>query len=164
MVEARQGNAVSEAIKLFRDEFQVPTILIGADDAARAPELVANKRVAIAAGPALVQNIDRKPANLPQILANHQVPFGFQSQATTGAQLLPLAVQYAVHRGLSRDDAMMGLTASPARFLSLDSQIGTLAVGKDADLVVLSGSPFEPATHVLAVMIDGQWVYEKEDR
>jgi imidazolonepropionase-like amidohydrolase len=107
--------------------------------------------------------VDRERVNLPQVLANHQVPFGFQSQATTGSQLLPLAVQYAVNKGLGREDALTGLTSGAAAVLALDSQLGTLAVGRDADLVVLSGPPFEPATHVLAVMIDGEWVYEKEE-
>jgi len=49
----------------------------------------------------------------------------------------------------------------PAQFLGLDS-LGTLAIGKDADLVVLSGMPFELSTRVLAVMIDGQWVYRED--
>ena len=74
---------------------------------------------------------------------------------------LPLAVQYAVHQGLGCGDALAGLTRMPAKFLKLDS-IGTLAPGKDADLVVLSGPPFDLASQVLAVMIDGQWVYERE--
>ena len=55
------------------------------------------------------------------------------------------------------------MTAAPARFLSIDKQVGTLTVGKDADLVVLSGPPFELSTRVLAVMIDGDWVYQAED-
>jgi imidazolonepropionase-like amidohydrolase len=75
--------------------------------------------------------------------------------------MLPLAVQYAVHHGLGSDDALTGLTSSPAKFLSIDKWVGTLGVGKDADLVVLSGPPFELSTRVLAVMIDGQWVYEE---
>ena len=41
---------------------------------------------------------------------------------------------------------------------------GKLAAGKDADLVVLSGDPFEHSTKVLAVMIDGVWVYEHEEQ
>ena len=71
--------------------------------------------------------------------------------------------QYAVHRGLGPADALAGLTSVPAKLLGLDNQIGTLAVGKEADLVVLSGLPFAPSTRVLAVMIDGQWVYQEED-
>jgi imidazolonepropionase-like amidohydrolase len=106
--------------------------------------------------------VDNKIVNLPQVLANAQVPFGFQSGARAGVKTLPLAVQYAVHKGLGKDDALGGLTAAPAEFLSIDASVGRLAVGKDADLVVLSGPPFEPGSQVLAVMIDGRWVYEKE--
>jgi imidazolonepropionase-like amidohydrolase len=91
-------------------------------------------------------------------LAVRGAPFGFQSQATSGARYLPTAVGYAVRHGLGTDEALRGLTSMPAQFLGLDS-LGTIAIGKDADLVVLSGMPFELSTRVLAVMIDGQWVY-----
>jgi imidazolonepropionase-like amidohydrolase len=124
--------------------------------------MLAAKQVGVAAGPSLLQMIDQRQVNLPQTLANYQIPFGFQSQATTGVQTLPLAVQYAVSKGLSREDALRALTAIPARFLALDANIGMLGTGRDADLVVLSGPPFELSTRVLAVMIDGQWVYEEE--
>jgi imidazolonepropionase-like amidohydrolase len=43
-------------------------------------------------------------------------------------------------------------------------QIGRVAAGYDADLVVLSGPPFDPSSQVLAVMIDGQWVYRRGNR
>jgi imidazolonepropionase-like amidohydrolase len=55
------------------------------------------------------------------------------------------------------------MSAAPAAFFKLNS-IGAIEVGRDADLVVLSGPPFEIASEVLAVMIDGQWVYEKESK
>ena len=60
-------------------------------------------------------------------------------------------------------DALAGLTAWPAELLGLDDRIGGIAAGRDADLVVLSGPPFELTSRVLAVMIDGQWVYQSED-
>jgi imidazolonepropionase-like amidohydrolase len=163
LVEARRADAIKLAVQLFRDEFNLRTVLLGADDAFRVADLLAQKQVAVAAGPDLVRTPDREPVNLPQVLANHGIPFGFQSKATTGVKTLPAAVQYAVRRGLGADDALAGLTATPARLLSLEQQVGTLAVGKDADLAVLSGPPFELSTRVLAVMIDGQWVYQAED-
>jgi hypothetical protein len=163
MVEVRKANAITEAVKLFRDEFQLKTILLNADDVARKPELLSGKQVAVVAGTPFVQTIDQQRVNFPQVLANNQIPFGFQSQATTGVQMLPLAVQYLVSQGLSGDAALAGLTASPARFLAIDKSVGTLEIGKDADLVVLSGPPFEPSSQVLAVMIDGKWVYEREE-
>ena len=101
-----------------------------------------------------------------QVLATRGVPFGFQSQAGTGSATLPRAVRYAVRLGLGTGDALAALSSGPADFLGLDDRIGTLSPGKDADLVVWSGPPFQPSSRVLAVMIDGTWVYldQEDDR
>jgi imidazolonepropionase-like amidohydrolase len=163
LVEAHRADALKLAVQVFRDEFKLRTILLGADDAFRVGDLLAEKQVAVAVGPDMVRTVEREPINLAQVLSNRGVPFGFQSKATAGVKTLPLAVQYAVRQGLATDDALAGLTGAPAKFLSLDRHVGTLAAGKDADLVVLSGPPFELSSRVLAVMIDGQWVYQEED-
>ncbi|MEP3481502.1 MAG: amidohydrolase family protein [Fuerstiella sp.] len=161
VVKAGNVKAIKAAVKLFREEFQLPMILIGADDAYRVADLLAKNKVAVSLGPSLVRSVDNKQINQPQVMANHQIPLAFQSNATTGVQQLPLAVQYSVYRGLGTTDALIGLTESPSKLLSLDQTIGSLEAGKDADLVVLSGPPFEPSSQVLAVMIDGAWVYER---
>lgn len=160
LVEARREDAIRLAITICRDEFKLRTILIGADDAYRVADLLAEKNVAAIAGPELVRTVDRNEVNLPLALAMRSVPVGYQSLATSGARHLPNAVGFAVRHGLGSDEALRGLTAAPAQFLGLDT-VGTLAVGKDADLVVLSGMPFEASTRVLAVMIDGQWAYRE---
>jgi imidazolonepropionase-like amidohydrolase len=160
LVEAKREDAIRLAVTICRDEYNLRTILIGADDAWRVADLLAAKSVAVVAGPELVHTVDRAEVNLPLALAMRGVPMGFQSQATDGAKNLPLAVGFAVRHGLGSEEAVRGLTAGPAQFLGLNT-IGTLAAGKDADLVVLSGNPFELSTRVLAVMIDGQWVYRE---
>jgi imidazolonepropionase-like amidohydrolase len=160
LVEAKREDAIRLAVAIFRDEFHVRTLLIDADDAWRVADLLAEKEVAASAGPELVHTVDRSEVNLPLALSMRGVPIGFQSKATGGAKNLPLAVGFAVRHGLGTDEAVRGLTAGPAQFLGLNS-VGTLATGKDADLVVLSGMPFELSTRVLAVMIDGQWVYRE---
>lgn len=158
LVEAKREDAIRLAITICRDEYNLRTILIGCEDAYRVADLLAEKNVAAIAGPELVRTVERNEVNLPLSLAMRGVSIGYQSQATSGARHLPLAVGFAVRHGLSSDDALRGLTAAPAQFLNLES-VGSLAVGKDADLVVLSGMPFEASTRVLAVMIDGNWVY-----
>ena len=163
LVEAKRSDAIKLAVQIFRDEFKLRTILLGAEDAFRLPNLLAEKGVAVAVGPELVQTVQDQTINTAQLLANRGIPFSFQSKATTGVKMLPLAVQYAVRCGLGSEDALAGLTSGPAKLLSIDNRIGTLAVGRDADLVVLSGPPFESSTRVLAVMIDGQWVFQEED-
>jgi imidazolonepropionase-like amidohydrolase len=161
LVEASREDAIRLAVTICRDEFNIRTILLGATDAHRVADLLAAKSVAVIAGPDLVRTVEREDVNLPMTLAVHGARFGFQSQATSGARYLPTAVGYAVRHGLGTEEALRGLTSMPAQFLGLDN-LGTIAIGKDADLVVLSGMPFELSTRVLAVMIDGQWVYREE--
>jgi imidazolonepropionase-like amidohydrolase len=163
LVEARREGEIRLAVTVCRDEFNLRTVLIGADDAYRLAGLLADKHVSVATGPELVRTVGREEVNLPLALAVRGVPLGFQSQATSGARHLPLAVSNAVRHGLGADDALRGLTAGPAKFLGLEGAVGALAVGTDADLVVLSGAPFELSTRVLAVMIDGEWVYHDGD-
>jgi imidazolonepropionase-like amidohydrolase len=162
LVEARRADAIKLAVQIFRDEFKLRTVLLGAEDGFRVANLLAEKGLAVAVGPEFVQTVQDQTINTAQVLANRGIPFSFQSKATTGVKTLPLAVQYAVRCGLGSEDALAGLTSGPAKLLSIDNRIGTLAVGRDADLVVLSGPPFEASTRVLAVMIDGQWVFQEE--
>ncbi|MFL5341410.1 MAG: amidohydrolase family protein [Gemmataceae bacterium] len=159
LVEAKREDAIRLAVTICRDEFNVRTALVGADDAFRVVDLLAVKGVTVVAGPELVRTVEREEVNLPLALAVRGVPVAYHTGATSGARNLPLAVGYAVRRGLGRDDGLRGLTATPAQLLGLEN-VGTLAAGRDADLVVLSGMPFELSTRVLAVMIDGRWVYQ----
>jgi imidazolonepropionase-like amidohydrolase len=73
------------------------------------------------------------------------------------------AVSYSVYKGLGRQVALSGLTDRASQIFQLGS-VGSLEVGKDADFVVLSGSPLDLASEVLAVVIDGQIVYEKDSQ
>ncbi|MHB1424328.1 MAG: amidohydrolase family protein [Gemmataceae bacterium] len=67
----------------------------------------------------------------------------------------------AVRGGMSEDAALRALTLHPAQMLHLDNRLGSLEKGKDADFVVLSGSPFRVYTHVLQTFIDGQCVFDR---
>jgi imidazolonepropionase-like amidohydrolase len=62
----------------------------------------------------------------------------------------------AVGNGLSPQDAIKNLSLYPAQLLGIDNQVGSLEVGKDADMVFFSGDPFEYTTLVDQVMINGQ--------
>src|SRR5262249_39345531 len=67
----------------------------------------------------------------------------------------------AVRGGLSEDAALRALTINGARMLHLESRVGSLAKGKDADFVVLSGAPFSVYTVVLETYIDGARVFDR---
>src|SRR5690348_16142374 len=67
----------------------------------------------------------------------------------------------AVRGGMSEDAALRALTLHPAQMLHLEDRLGSLEKGKDADFVVLSGSPFSVYTHVLQTYIDGKCVFDR---
>ena len=67
----------------------------------------------------------------------------------------------AVRGGMSEDAALRALTIHGAQMLHLDDRLGSLEKGKDADFVVLSGSPFSVYTQVLQTYIDGKCVFDR---
>lgn len=161
MVTVEDGKGLELAVQLFRKDFDIKTAIVAGTPAAENAELLADNDVFVVAGPTLVSEQDGELLNFASELAVAGVPFGFQSKAGTGTKELTDAVSYSVYQGLGRSDALEGLTTSPVEFFGLDG-VGAIAEGNDADLVILSGSPLDLASEVLAVMIDGKWVYEKE--
>lgn len=70
----------------------------------------------------------------------------------------------AVRGGLSEAAALRALTLNGAKVLHLDHRLGSLEAGKDADFVVLSGSPFSIYTQVLETYLDGVRVFDRSRR
>jgi imidazolonepropionase-like amidohydrolase len=91
------------------------------------------------------------------------------SDATISAEHLPLDAALiigAAHRAgieIPEERAIEWLTINPARSLHLDSQIGSLEAGKNADVVLWSGDPFSVYSRAEAVFLDGAIVYDRND-
>ncbi|MCA8980682.1 MAG: amidohydrolase family protein [Planctomycetes bacterium] len=60
--------------------------------------------------------------------------------------------------GLDRDAALRALTLEPAELLKVADRLGSLTVGKDANMIFFEGDPLEPGTRVEAVMLEGEFV------
>ena len=91
------------------------------------------------------------------------------SDSSTGIQRLnqeAAKVIAAANRSgipVTEEHAMRWLTENPAKALGILEQTGTLAVGKDADLVIWDGNPFSVYSHAENVFIDGALVYDRND-
>ena len=71
----------------------------------------------------------------------------------------------AVRYGWSEDRAIQGLTIQPAKALMISDRVGSIEKGKDADLIITTGSILDPRNYVTQVFIDGSSVYDtKVDR
>ena len=71
-------------------------------------------------------------------------------------ELLPICAGFAVKAGMDPFDALRAITICPAEHIGIEDRVGSLEVGKDADIVITDGCPFEIATTVEMVFINGE--------
>ncbi|MGM9530817.1 MAG: amidohydrolase family protein [Intestinibacter sp.] len=76
-------------------------------------------------------------------------------------QYLPICAGLAVKYGMKQEKALEAITINPAKVLGIDDRVGSIEVGKDADIVIWDGNPFEIQSNVLYTIIDGKVVYKR---
>ncbi|MEZ6019943.1 MAG: amidohydrolase family protein [Planctomycetota bacterium] len=87
------------------------------------------------------------------------IPFALSAHGETQAgRTLADQAGRAMRGGLEFEKALAAVTLIPARVLGLEDRLGSVEVGKDADLVLWSGPPFELTSRVLAVWVSGETV------
>ena len=62
---------------------------------------------------------------------------------------------------MSEAQALAAVTLEPAKLLGMDAMVGSIEVGKDADLVILTGEPLDIATWVEQTIVGGEVVYDR---
>jgi imidazolonepropionase-like amidohydrolase len=98
------------------------------------------------------------------VLEKAGVVVGFHTDdPVTDSRLFLRSAALAVRSGMSREGALSGVTLAGATMLDLQERVGSLEVGKDADLVVLSGDPLSVYTHVLETWVEGLKVFDRSD-
>ncbi len=93
---------------------------------------------------------------LPARLHEAGVLFGFYSDSNTMARDLPLSAGLAVGYGLPEAEALAALTRNTAEIYGIDQQVGSLEVGKRADIIVTDRSPLQATSNVIHMFIGGK--------
>lgn len=94
--------------------------------------------------------------------AGVNVAFHTDDWITDSRLFFRMAAQ-GVRAGMSREKALRALTLSGAEMLDLENRVGSLTVGKDADLIVLDGDPLSVYTKVLETWVEGKRVFNRAD-
>jgi imidazolonepropionase-like amidohydrolase len=92
------------------------------------------------------------------------IPFALQSgyeSYVPKTRVVLFEAAIAAANGLGFDGALAAITLDAARILGIDDRVGSLATGKDADLALFDGDPFEYTSRVCAVVIEGLVVSEE---
>lgn len=82
--------------------------------------------------------------------------------AAQGERMLNYQAARCVRNGMSRSDAFKAVTLNAAKIIGMESRLGSIEKGKDANFVILSGDPLAFDTVVEKVLIDGILAYERE--
>jgi imidazolonepropionase-like amidohydrolase len=173
-IQAKATQDVRTAVYL-KEEFGIPRVILDqAAEAWREPELLARAGVAVVLPPfppdgrhpdGFLNDSYFQPLSAARQLHERGIPFALSAHAarTVGARLGDQA-GLAMRGGLPFEAALAAVTLVPARLAGVEARVGSLEVGKDADLVLWSGTPFEPSSRVIGVMLEGQLVVDPRTR
>jgi len=155
MIDVRTEGQIDAAIALFEKEFEVPVVLLNADRANRVTERIAASDAGVIVPPAVIATEKGRTFVPADTLSRAGIPVAFQSGAEDAARTLPLVVSYAVYHGMDAESALRALTFGAAEMLRLE-RVGSLEPGKDGDVLVFDGPPFETASRLLHTFIAGK--------
>lgn len=98
---------------------------------------------------------EQAPLN-PSLMAKMKIPFAFTMSGCSTAAEFSEGIRKAIQYGLTEKEALHALTLTPARFLGIEENAGTLDKGKWADMIVSNGNIFMPETKILTVIASGK--------
>lgn len=108
-----------------------------------------------------VVNADFKTAG---ILASHGVLVAITTDhPVILIQYLPICAGLAAKKGLGIEEGLKAITINPAIICGVSDQVGSIEIGKDADIAIFTGNPMETFTHTAYTIIDGEIIYNWVD-
>lgn len=157
-IEANRASDILAAMRLAQ-EFNLKLVVMGAAEGWRVAAQLAARKIPVVVKPLTnIPAFDTLGATLENAarLSKAGVPVVLSSFDTQNARNLRQEAGNAIANGLDRDAALRAVTLEPARTWGIADRYGSLEVGKDADVVVWSGDPFELTTGPDAVFINGR--------
>ena len=159
VLAAEEPNDLLTAVDLARD-FHLKVILNHVTHSASLLDKIAATGFPVIVGPIYEQpkESERYDAvfKLPAELAKRGVKIAFATYDAHNVRNLPYAAGYAVAFGLPYEEALKALTINPAQMWGVADKLGSLDVGKTANVVVANGDPLDVKTDVKHVFIEGQ--------
>lgn len=176
-IGAESASEIRDMIELA-EELGYKLTLQGVSEAWLVPDLLAENDVSVSFTPRSrrrsrlgEEETSGSWVEMPRVLEESGVPFAIAALSSSislnglaGRDLtsLPLEAAFAVRGGSSEAEALKAITITPAKMLGLEDRIGTIEVGKDADLLILDGSPLDYRTYVQTAYVNGRVAYKRD--
>ena len=159
---AHQANDLFTAIRIAK-EFGVKLTLEHCTEGHKIADYLAEEGYPLAVGPSLTHaskfELRDKTFETPGILAKAGCHVSIVTDSSViPQQYLPLCAGLAVKSGMDRYDALRAITINAAEHIGIEDRVGSIEVGKDADIVVSQGDVMDVSGRVVLVLIDGRKV------
>ena len=163
IVEVRAAKDILNAIEWVQKRRIAKPVFSGVSEGWRVADKIAEAGIPCLVGPVLAtpsRNSDRYDKAYANVGLLHKagVKVAIRSGETENVRNLPFNAGFAAAYGMSKEDALRAVTLAPAEILGVGDLVGSLEVGKRANVFVANGDPFEPRTKISHVFIDGYMI------
>lgn len=164
-IHAHRADDIISAIR-FAEEFNLDLRIEHCTDGHLIAHELAGRNLKVSVGPTLTRKSKVELKNKTWETCAELTKHGVEVSITTDhpytpIQYLNVCAALAVREGLPEQKALEGITINPARNLKVDDRLGSIEVGKDADLVLWNYHPFHFLAKPKWTMINGTIVYEE---
>ena len=161
VVNANRASDITAALKLA-DQYKLKLIINGGDEAWLVAAQLAAHKVPVILDPQAIlpsefESLGARLDNAKLLIqAGVTVVFSDDKTASYNARNLRQLAGIAIGNGVEPQAALAAITLNPAKLYGVDKQLGSLAVGKQADVVLWDADPFELTSYPSAVYINGE--------
>lgn len=162
MIEVNQSKDIEAAISWVTEK-ELKVIFSGVAEGWRVADKLAEANIPVVTGPMLStpnrssDRYDRPYANAG-MMSKAGVKVAIRTNESENARNLPFNAGFAAAYGMGKEEALKAVTINPAEMFGVSEQLGSLEKGKNATLFVTTGDPFEPASQIRYLFIDGYMV------
>ena len=165
-IHAHRADDIQTAIRLA-DEFNLDLRIEHCTEGHLIPEELEGRDLQVTVGPTMTRRSKLELRNKSWSVYRSLVDAGVEVSITTDhpytpVQYLNVCAALTVREGLTVDEALKGITINPARNLGVDERVGSIEVGKDADLVLWDEHPFQYTAKPIWTMVNGEIVHQNK--
>jgi imidazolonepropionase-like amidohydrolase len=161
---AHRADDILTALRIAK-EFNVDITLEHCSEGHLIADYIAQEKVGVVVGPSFGHRTKFELKNLtfetPGILAKKGVKVAIMTDSPViPLQYLRLCAGLSVTHGMEEEEAFKAITINAAEILGIQDRVGSLEVGKDADIAIFDGHPFQTMSNCVTLLIDGKIVHQ----
>lgn len=159
-IEVNTAKDIVSALEWVKERGYEKVVLTGVAEGWRVADKIAKAGIPVIAGP--VQSLPTRQSDAydaayknPSVMQKAGVKVALRTSDTENSRNLPYHAGFAAAYGMGREEALKAVTINAAEIMGVGKDLGSIEVGKKANIFVATGDPFETSTQIINVFIDG---------